>query len=228
MGKEVPSMVLTEVEPRIFHAHYQKHYDVSLAFCRMNEWTESPNGNFMGHPIALDDYMRWYARDLGKGVFSYPTDWDGFNVRSPSVEAILEMHSMGGRYAMSELEEELVTAVKDLSEYSTYSIIGTSRQSARGTLQHEIAHGRWYVNPVYHERMSETVESHRKDIKPMFRWLKKARYHEQVWNDEVHAYALTGWPEKGELEVSEGLVKLRADLRAVQRGLLKDGHLEKS
>ncbi len=229
MKVTAPMMVLREIEPQIFHAFYSTHYDVSMAFCRLNEWTESPNESFMGNPIAMEDYMRWYALAKGKGVFGYPADWDGFNVRSTAIEAIQEMHNLGGKYQMSNLEMDLIQSVQIVSPYARYSVIGTSKQSDRGTLVHEIAHGRWYVNSVYHERMLDVVHTFRKEAKPLFTWLRKEGYHKNVFEDETHAYALTGWPTgtNNTLEITEGLLKLKAALQATKRSLVKDGQIPK-
>lgn len=199
---------VTEIEPGILHASFGTQYDMAMAFCRMSEWAECPDEEFNHKLFALEDYMRWYAQVYGKGVFTYTKDWGGFNVTEESVGALDQMARLDGRYTLSSHEYGLLLAIEPFRR-PTFSLIGTSAgKDEVAFVAHELAHARWHVDDDYRGKMVNIV--HKYDTEPLRMWLVVNGYHERVHDDEVHAYALTGWPRK---------FKLTPDLKALSREL---------
>jgi hypothetical protein len=194
---------ITEVRPKIFHVAFKDQYDMCMTFLRAQETYESPNPNFRNKVWNKQDFMRWYAKAFGKGVFSYPNDWGGFNVPSSILEFI------DNSYLGEELDEYDATLLQNIwghifEEYGqNYSngndkfyLIGTL-EGAEQTIHHEVAHGFWYTLPKYKKEMLALV----KKMKPALRKrlcseLAKIGYTKQVFDDECQAYMSTGLSEK--------------------------------
>ena len=49
-----------------------------MSFVRMQEFYESPK--FKGKYFTLEQYMDYWSKEFGKGSFTYPSVWDGFNI----------------------------------------------------------------------------------------------------------------------------------------------------
>lgn len=74
-----------------------------------------------------------------------------------------------------------------------FYLIGTHRQGGKVDLPHEKAHGRFYVYPEYRQVVLDRVRAH--NTKPLAKFLLDLGYSKWTLEDEIHAYALTGWPE---------------------------------
>lgn len=190
---------------RVLHVEMDSRYDLAMTFVRMQEWYESPK--FHHKNFTLEQYMRWYAtQSRGKGAFTYPIDWSGFNVPSEAVLAVLNHMD-----PPTEAEEKLFNRLMGMglviepdptrmgSKWDMYLasepfyLIGTHSNGGKVDLRHEKAHGRFYVNPEYRQAMLDRVRAH--NTKPLAKFLLDLGYSKWTLEDEIHAYALTGWPQ---------------------------------
>lgn len=189
---------LSEVLPQIYHLSFGSAYDLAMHFIRAQEYYESPK--YWRKIFTLVDYMEWYAKEKGKGAFTYPADWSGFNVPS---SVLLDLYGKPGtipdfnRYDdfMRVLVERLV---KDC-EGKDFYLIGTSGAGHQGdgdeegVLMHEIAHGLYFVDSAYQNDMKVCMMQMPGDErKAASDALKKMGYHSSTVDDEIHAYASTG------------------------------------
>lgn len=208
---------------RVFHIVIPDKWDRAMTFVRMQEWYESPE--FHHKRFTLEEYMRWYAKTYGKGAFTYPKDWSGFNVPSDAVHAIVnapdgwtqaetvlfnELGSLGILH--SSTGHEPVRGKRDVPFFVDRSrpfyLIATDGKD-KEDIAHEIAHGRFFVDAMYRQDVLRTMKHY--DTRPLERVLLKKGYSKWTLKDEVHAYALTGWLEG--FKPTDELINLRAALR---------------
>lgn len=182
---------LTKVLDRVYLLKFEEHYDLCMTFLRYQEFYESSNPQFRGQKFNLLDYMEWFAKKYGKGVFTYPDFWAGFNLPS---SVIAEVWRVGiddrNHYDkwMWELHNNLRMEVKD-----DFYLIGVSED---GTIDHEVAHGLYYIDQNFRNEMDRLVESLPSNIyAKICTWLKESDYNEAVFKDEIQAYMATGWPD---------------------------------
>lgn len=176
---------ITEVRKSIFLLEFKDSYDAPMYFLRYQEYYESPT--VRGESLTLVDLMERYVKDNNQGSFTYPADWDGFNLPS---KVIFEVHEKGikdiNRYDrfMLALAETFKTKVGGKNFY----VIGTSSKD-KEVISHEIAHGLFSTNKKYRAKMKKLVKQlPSKTRKFIFKGLAKAGYHESVHVDEAQAY----------------------------------------
>lgn len=218
---------------RVFHVVISDEWDLAMTFLRMQEWYESPK--FHHKKFTLEEYMRWYAKAYGKGAFTYPRDWSGFNVPSNAVLAIanlmdedcpcreprvgwlaseqalfLKLVQMGLLH--SNAGHEPVPGKKHSAFFvpKPFYLIGTLG-SEKDTLAHEIAHGRWFVDPIYRNDVLRIMRGFK--TKPFEDFLLKKGYSKWTLQDEVHAYTLTGFPDG--FKPTASLTDMREALRSM-------------
>jgi len=189
---------LGEILPQIYHLSFGSGYDLAMHFIRAQEYYESPK--YWHKVFTLVDYMEWYSKGKGKGSFTYPADWSGFNVPS---SVLLDLYGKSGVISDFNRYDEFMKViidrlVKDCDSKDFY-LIGTSGDGHQGdgdeegVLMHEIAHGLFYVDPEYNKEvralMMEMPKSEREEATEA---LKNMGYHISTIGDEIHAYASTG------------------------------------
>ncbi|MDO8524687.1 MAG: ABC transporter ATP-binding protein [bacterium] len=188
---------------------FENQKDITSTFLRFQEHYESPN--FRGKVFSLEEFKEWYIKNSPKGVasgdFTYYSDWNGFNIPS----YILKPFYDDKFNPLSKQEKNFLDIFKD--EGGAFYIIGVHKKSKikDQLLKHEIAHGLFYTKDSYRLEVQQTL-SQFDDIKNIKEELSlKAGYHEEVLEDEVHAYSIdfesnlkTPIPEK----LSEELRKL--------------------
>jgi len=178
----------------IYHAKFNSQYDITSTLVRIQEFYESPFPNIKGQVFTLDQFMDEYSRD--KGRFTYFTDWVGFNIPSHVIENFFELYKYQLRYK----EQQLLNKINWLfdSKYSTvdyrWYLIATYDEDKDNdiTLDHEIAHGLWYLNPIYRNEMLENIDNlPSKMIDTLSESLLEEGYDNIVLDDEAQAYLAT-------------------------------------
>lgn len=204
-------MKITRLGPKgsllhqVLHVEIPDKYDLAMSFVRAQEWYESPK--FHHKHFTLEEFMRWYSKEYGKGCFTYPNDWSGFNV--PSTALVKFMNHLDWSTAEFNLFDCLVREglvippdpCRPGPSWGKYRarkpfyVIGTSDESNPRTLSHERAHGKFFVDDDYRWAVRKELRRPKYDTKPLAEHLLKNGY--STWNleDEMHAYVLTGWPE---------------------------------
>lgn len=184
----------TIVAPKVHLLTFENQQDVTSTFLRFQEHYESPK--FAGMVFTLDEYKEWYVKNSPNGIktgeFTYHTDWSGFNIPGTILQPFYE----GKFHPLSEAEQTILEMFKD--EENPFYIIGVHKESKsfEKLLQHEIAHGLYFTNPEYKKEALEIISRYdtseiRKEL------LASGGYGENVLDDEVHAYSISGGESLG-------------------------------
>ena len=170
-----------QILDKVFLLTFENQKEITSTFLRFQEHYESPK--FRNKIFTLEEFKKWYS-DL-KGGFSYYTDWNGFNIPS----YILKPFYDGKFDPLSEKEKQLLKLFKN--ENGKFYIIGIHKdtKSVVNLLKHEMAHGLFYTNDEYRKNVQNILAQY--DLKKIKNELReKGGYHEEVLDDEVHAYSL--------------------------------------
>lgn len=178
----------------IYWLTFDNKYDLCMHFWRVSEKKECPNEE-MKQNLNLVDYMEWYAKKYGKGVFTYTNDWAGFNIPKSSFKAT---YSSGNLPDMNKYDKFMhglrhFMEARLKSDSEDYYLIGTL-EGADDVLKHEYAHALWGVNHEYKAKMTELLKAiDEKDQDVLCKNLQEMGYSEAVVNDEAQAYLSTGY-----------------------------------
>jgi hypothetical protein len=180
---------IKEIKPQIFLFEFEDQYEMCMHFVRYQEFYESPSSKFRNKPFELIDFMQWYAKENGDGLFTYPMDWAGFNFHG---EIIPKLRMLG---------------IKDLNRYddamhqgyikckktcNNFYIIGSLKNNEE-TIKHEVAHGFFQLKQEYKKEMTKLVKKLPSVLREeMNVWLKDHGYTSSVFIDETQAYFATG------------------------------------
>jgi len=185
--------IIKEVRPRIFLFEFSNHYDMCMHFLRYQEFYESPSPKFRGKSFRILDFMKWYTFKYGNGSFTYPNDWNGFNIPGDTINKVCQL----GLPDQNPYDKEMLLAWNKCNSKANgepFYIIGVVRGNK--ALNHEIAHGLFYLNKEYKKEtvrlVKELPTSIRKTIND---GLKKLGYTPKVYVDETQAYMSTGLSE---------------------------------
>lgn len=181
---------ITEVKPNIFLVDFKNYYDMAMHFLRYQEFYESPSPKFKGKSFTIINFMEWYSKDKGGGMFTYPRDWGGFNIPGNIITKVWEK-GIGDTNKYDTTMFKVASKCKQKSSDGNFYLIGAIGKNA--ALKHEIAHGFFYTIPEYKKEMTKLV----KELKPAFRksmekTLKELGYCKSVYIDECQAYLSTG------------------------------------
>ncbi len=173
---------------------FQTQLEVTSTFLRFQEHYESPK--FTGMVFSFDEYKEWYVKNSPNGIktgeFTYYADWSGFNIPGEILKPFYE----GKFHPLSEAEQIILDMFKD--EENPFYIIGVHKESKsfEKLLRHETAHGLFFTNPEYRKEALGIIAKYdtsevRKDL------LASGGYGENVLDDEVHAYSISGGKSLG-------------------------------
>lgn len=186
---------LTRLYPNIFLVTFDNNYDLAMTFLRYQESYESPNPNFKGKPFTILDYMEWYSKEHGN-KFTYPDDWSGFNLPHWILRDIGLIPDYN-KYDM--LMNRLFREIQNhfLSHHKWY-LLGCVKGDEE-TLDHELAHAFYYVDPDYKKTMDNLLSwKYPNSVAVVNDWLIKEGYDKTVLNDEAQAYLSTGLSTKNQ------------------------------
>lgn len=186
--------IIKEVKPRIFLFEFSNNYDMCMHFLRYQEFYESASPKFRGKEFTIFDFMKWYSAKYGGGSFTYPNDWNGFNIPGDLIFNMWNQHLIPDKniydFAMYMAWKDCYAKYGDAKFY----IIGVVR--GNNALSHEIAHGLFYLNSEYNKEMKALVKGLDPSIrKTINEGLKKLGYTPKVYVDETQAYMSTGLSE---------------------------------
>jgi hypothetical protein len=194
---------------------FKEPYDLAMYFVRYQEFYESPSPQYRGKKFALLDFMRWYSFKFGKGVFTYPEDWAGFNIPGDIIKQIWDL----GIDDRNLYDYEMLQVYRECQEKAkgNFYLIGVSASKEEAiTLKHEIAHGFFYTTPSYKKEMKKLVKELAPELRTrMNEELLDLGYTPKVYVDEIQAYMSTGLP------MSSDGTELYAKLEAAQKPFIK-------
>lgn len=173
-----------EIIPEIILLVFDNQYDITSTFLRFQEHYESPE--FAGKIFTLEEYKNWYTKEMGS--FTYYTDWNGFNIPSYILRPFKT-----GKFGILSDRENLLLDLLDYHEEPFY-VIGVHKENLRGfekTLKHEIAHGLFYTDKDYKDKVLRLLEG--RQLNGLKKFLRESGgYNESVILDECHAYHISG------------------------------------
>lgn len=188
---------LRRVFDGIYMLTFPTQYDVSMHFVRAQEFYECPDDRFRGKPFRLIDFMRWYAveREGAKGYFNYVTEWEGYNIPKHVFHKLFEQHGIPDENAYDRTMRAVYDTLNGLvGEGEPWYLVGCTEGS--GCLEHEVAHGLWYVRPEYRSEVLGHIERMEVEHPSAHRAVRAALlaegYTHEVLDDELQAYLSTG------------------------------------
>lgn len=186
------NIIKKEIIPNLFHLNFETQYEVTSTFLRMQEFYESPYKNIRGKYFTLEEYMDTYAAD--KGSFTYFEDWIGFNVPG---NVVIDFYKTFSNDLLLQKEQDMKRILISLQKEGKllddkFYLIGTYGTDDVSTMNHELAHGFYYLNTEYQEHVLSILQQVPEDkMSAMIDWLKKAGYAEPMFLDEINAYLST-------------------------------------
>lgn len=197
-------MNVSEILRNVWFVSFLSKEDLSLSFLRFQEHYESPQ--FRDQIFSLEEFKSWYTAQNGQ--FSYVEDWSGFNVPSYVFKPFVD-----GKFdPLSPRETALLEVFKHKAQ--PFYVIATNDVSE--TLEHEICHALFYVDPGYREAVVALIDSRRDELSEVFAKMRDLGYHEAVFTDEVHAYlsANPDWLDSKGIKFNRDIPKQLQALKA--------------
>lgn len=181
---------IKEVKPGIFLFEFDSNYDMCMHFLRYQEFYESCNPKFRGKKFTILEFMKWYSSEFGGNNFTYPTDWIGFNIPGDIISRVWSL----GLPDQNDYDKTMLFAWNKCLKKAKgkFYIIGAVKGNVQA-LNHEIAHGLFYLNTQYKKETTALVKALDPKIKKdMKKVLKSIGYTPKVYVDEMQAYMSTG------------------------------------
>ena len=182
---------IEEVLPNIYVLIFDSRYELCMSFVRVQEYYESPF--YRNKVFTLEEYKKYWNENFGNGKFTYPNVWNGFNM--PVKIARKWEKLFWAKYGkFSQRERELLKAIHQCNAKGYLMGVHTDDgESYKGTLNHEIAHAMYYLNPEYRKSCERLIgNSSAKAIETAKTKLKQMGYCNNVIMDEIQAYFSTG------------------------------------
>lgn len=187
-----------EIKPFIYCVEVDDNYDRAMLFCRYQEFYESPYKQFRGKYFSWMEYMRFYKKAWKKDVFTYPEDWSGYNIPSNILDKAHDKFYKETEYdvIMNDIIFycSLNAQNKNNGTRHNWYLIGASSKD-KGTMNHEIAHGLFYINKEYKTRMLYQLSLiPKKTMDKIDKKLIKMGYvnDRKILDDEAQAFLSTG------------------------------------
>jgi len=162
----------------------------------MQEYYECQHKNIKGKKFTLEDLIVAYCELDDRGEFKYFDEWIAFNIPDVAVRGFIEV--MGA--SLMEREKRVINDIVPTLEDNTNTPASKTYYLATFTehnneshwdLKHEIAHGLFYTQSMYHKIMMSLVNGNKSIEKKMFPKLREMKYCDDVLTDEAQAYLST-------------------------------------
>jgi len=180
-------MKVKEICPNLILFIFPNQFELCSTFFRLQEFYESPISKLRGKYFTFEKAISYYAYDQKEfPEFTYFSDWNGFNVPGIAIKEFLK--KFNGDLTEKELQLLEHIPKKRKKFYFIGSIV-----DEEDTLQHEIAHGLYYLNKEYQLKMNKLFKALPQKIKKQIKeCLLSEGYCRKVVKDETHAYLATG------------------------------------
>jgi len=172
-------MTLTQIKPKLYHVEFDAKYRLILAMVRMQVFYESQYKEIRGKVFTLEDLIACTMRD--SGMFSYFEDVVACNVPGDVVQDFFDAYGM----KLNKRERALRELLPKMN--GAY-LIATAEGS--DSLDHEIAHGFYYLNKKYRRSM-DAITTDLPDKDSLTVALIKLGYSADLVDDEIQAYLAT-------------------------------------
>lgn len=189
-------MKINEVADDVYHITTETQYELTSTFMRVQEFYESPFRDIRGHFFTHEQYMDTHVNSSKRSgtedaKFTYLEDWAGFNVPGNVFNNFL------GKFPKRKLwkkEQNLIDLVRTKTKNKTnkFYVIGTCADEPTSTINHELSHAWFYLDPNYKRTMLKLVRKLPEAAKQQLKqYLQNDGYTSKVINDEIVAYLST-------------------------------------
>lgn len=196
---------IKEIHSRIFLVSIDNPYDLAMTFCRIQEFYESPFKNIRGKKFSMMEFQKLYSEKYGYGFFTYPKDWEGFNIPCNVINTFRDVmwRSLDDWNEYDDVFDIIVSKIEDkYMNGEQYYIIG-SKGTDKSVIDHEVAHAFYYLYPKYKKEVDKIINTIPERLKKKINsWLISAGYSKNVLKDEIQAY-LSSDDIFGRFDVSE-------------------------
>lgn len=209
---------LVNICPKIYLLTTNDLYDLAMHFCRAQEFYENPT--WRNKFFTMFEFMEWYAKEKGNGIFTYPNDWSGFNIPGQVINKLYKNNFWKKIPDFNKYDEFMSEIVEQLNkkENGTSWYLIASLEEDKETVSHEIAHGLWATNRKYKKKMQELIDNLTKEQYDCLKqWLSEHMYCEEVHDDEIQAYLATGLVE----DMNSALRRARIPYRTMRKPFSK-------
>lgn len=178
-------MKLNKINDQILHFEADSLKELTLTFCRIQEFYESPFDHIRGKKFDMFDFVSAYTRD--DGHFDYFSSWHGFNFPSYVFFNWRKLHT-----AITKPERNLLRMIKANTDSRPFYVIATL-SGANSALDHEVAHAMFYLYDDYKAEVLEAINQIDPALQLIFnqQFAHSMGYGENVFADETHAYLAT-------------------------------------
>ncbi len=180
----------------IYHFEFKRKCDLFLSFMRMQEFYEAAHPRIKGKKFSLEDLIVAYCELDKDGEFKYMEEFAAFNIPDIAIKGFLNKNGK----QLLEREKKVIVDIKKSLEYNdkhptakTYYIATFTQNNSdcKRDLKHELAHGLFYTQSMYHKIMITLIDNNILLKKAIFNRLKEMKYCEEVLVDETQAYLAT-------------------------------------
>lgn len=166
-----------EIKDNAIICNYKSQYELMYSMARFQEFYENP---YLKNKLFI-------RQDLQDIQPDYYVNWNGCNFPSVIFDKMI--------YHKFEFDRHELVILDFCSKHKKY-IIGIHSNN-RETLEHELAHAKFYNNHDYRSSVIAHINKFKrefpKDWKMLTDRLTEMGYDETVFYDEIQAYAICGW-----------------------------------
>jgi len=186
----------------IIYLTFPTQKELTLTMCRPQEFYECNSSKLCGKVFSFETLIDHYIDKSGH--LSYFSYWSGFNLPSHVLEEFFSKFDLNIR------EQKLRQATASYKN-KLYYVIATKKDD-KITLDHELVHAHYYLNPKYKQEANILVKHMRDDLrKQLTKVLKEMGYSSKVIIDEINAYMSTSGikylKNELDLEIERGDIK---------------------
>lgn len=196
---------LEKLRHKMYLLRFPDNYLLTMTFLRVSEFCES--SKWAGHNITLAQFMAWYSKNHSTSVypdegavrlFTYPTDWSGYNIKSEYLDKLYPDDRSASPIKdwneHDDLIDGIARTIRFLEMGDDFYLLGCQTgEDGNYVLQHEMAHGFFYLDEGYAEAQTDVIRSLDPEFRDdLFNILRDMTYSEDVLVDEAHAYLSTG------------------------------------
>jgi hypothetical protein len=181
-----PFEVTYQLDGKVMSLIFKTKKEMALTMMRFAEFYESPLAIIKNKCFTYSDLLEYYADD--DGYFNYMNYYEGYNI---PVDIMFKFASKFFKQ-MTDREQDVLIAVGNTKcKYLIATLEGDTN-----TLDHELSHARWSLQPEYKKEMLGIIHSLPQDIYDAMRVDLSTNYDLDVLDDEICAYMLTGTLEE--------------------------------
>lgn len=176
---------------------FDNAFDLSMHFCRYQEYYESPK--FKNTQFTILQFIEWYSKTYGDGIFTYTRDWGGFNIPGDIIwkvqaNIIADYNKYDAAMIKAFNQISSITHIVNPSavQHDSFYILGACKTDL-GVLKHELAHGLFYTDTTYRDAMQKLHNELPKTVvSATYKYFSTIGYTKEVFVDELQAYFATG------------------------------------